>query len=102
VPNINFNNISILERIICVLCVYICHYIIPFYYLDIVFRHTETENTTIKVITKLPNSEQSYKGKVKTHNYINRQNQTHKTQIIRSKIEILLKLMLGTANPYAY
>ena len=26
----------------------------------------------IKVITKLPNSEQSYKGKVKTHNYINR------------------------------
>jgi hypothetical protein len=30
---------------------------------------------TIRVITKLPNSEQSYKGKVKTHNYINRQNQ---------------------------
>jgi hypothetical protein len=29
----------------------------------------------IKVITKLPNSEQSYKGKVQTHNYINRQNQ---------------------------
>ena len=27
----------------------------------------------IKVITKLPNSEQSYEGKVKTHNYINRQ-----------------------------
>jgi hypothetical protein len=26
--------------------------------------------------TKLPNSEQSYKGKVKTHNYINRQNQS--------------------------
>ena len=32
--------------------------------------------TEIKVITKLPNSEQSYKGKVKTHNYINRQNQS--------------------------
>ena len=32
--------------------------------------------TLIKVITKLPNSEQSYKGKVKTHNYINRQNQS--------------------------
>jgi hypothetical protein len=31
---------------------------------------------SISVITKLPNSEQSYKGKVKTHNYINRQNQT--------------------------
>jgi hypothetical protein len=29
---------------------------------------------TIRVITKLPNSEQSYKGKVKTHKYINRQN----------------------------
>jgi hypothetical protein len=28
----------------------------------------------IRVITKLPNSEQSYKGKIKTHNYINRQN----------------------------
>ena len=33
-------------------------------------------NNWIKVITKLPNSEQSYKGKVKTHNYINRQNQS--------------------------
>jgi hypothetical protein len=32
--------------------------------------------TFIKVITKLPNSEQSYKGKVQTHNYINRQNQS--------------------------
>ena len=30
----------------------------------------------VMVITKLPNSEQSYKGKVKTHNYINRQNQS--------------------------
>ena len=30
----------------------------------------------IRVITKLPNSEQSYKGKVKTHRYINRQNQS--------------------------
>jgi hypothetical protein len=30
----------------------------------------------IRVITKLPNSEQSYKGKVKTHNYKNRQNQS--------------------------
>jgi hypothetical protein len=33
-------------------------------------------HTQIRVITKLPNSEQSYKGKVKTHNYINRQNQS--------------------------
>ena len=30
----------------------------------------------IRVITKLSNSEQSYKGKVKTHMYINRQNQS--------------------------
>ena len=30
----------------------------------------------IRVITKLPNSEQSYKGKVKTHKYINRQNES--------------------------
>ena len=39
---------------------------------------SDQQNTTqkIKVITKLPNSEQSYKGKVKTHNYINRQNQS--------------------------
>ena len=29
-------------------------------------------NNNIRVITKLPNSEQSYKGKVETHNYINR------------------------------
>jgi hypothetical protein len=34
------------------------------------------EKHEIKVITKLPNSEQSYKGKVQTHNYINRQNQS--------------------------
>ena len=25
----------LLDRIICLLCVYICHYIFPFYYLDI-------------------------------------------------------------------
>ena len=39
-------------------------------------RLNKTNNCTIRVITKLPNSEQSYKGKVKTHNYINRQNQS--------------------------
>jgi hypothetical protein len=33
-------------------------------------------NLPIRVITKLPNSEQSYKGKVKTHKYINRKNQS--------------------------
>ena len=35
-----------------------------------------SKNIWNKVITKLPNSEQSYKGKVKTHKYINRQNQS--------------------------
>jgi hypothetical protein len=39
---------------------------------DKTLRFTEL----ITVITKLPNSEQSYKGKVKTHKYINRQNQS--------------------------
>jgi hypothetical protein len=33
-------------------------------------------NSSLRVITKLPNSEQFYKGKVKTHKYINRQNQS--------------------------
>ena len=44
-------------------------------------RNTTTQyvlDITIRVITKLPNSEQSYKGKVKTHNYINTQNQSGK------------------------
>jgi hypothetical protein len=41
------------------------------------FLHTGTSSEKrIRVITKLPNSEQSYKGKVKTHKYINRQNQS--------------------------
>ena len=44
----------------------------------------------IKVITKLPNSEQSYKGKVQTHNYINRQNQS-----TTGKLWKLWKLKLG-------
>ena len=34
-------------------------------------RYTKVGSCSIRVITKLPNSEQSYKGKVKTHNYIN-------------------------------
>ena len=61
-------------------------------FLDCIYLHKETayqitekyrlqhnanvQMQLIRVITKLPNSEQSYKGKVKTHNYINRQNQT--------------------------
>ena len=38
--------------------------------------HISYNMKNIRVITKLPNSEQSYKGKVKTHKYINRQNQS--------------------------
>ena len=43
------------------------------------FRNPSVDRSNyqfIRVITKLPNSEQSYKGKVKTHKYINRQNQS--------------------------
>ena len=40
------------------------------------FKCPQSSLFYIRVITKLPNSEQSYKGKVKTHNYTNRQNQS--------------------------
>jgi hypothetical protein len=39
-------------------------------------RNLGSPPSDIKVITKLPNSEQSYKENVQTHNYINRQNQS--------------------------
>ena len=39
----------------------------------------------IRVITKLPNFEQSNKGKVKTHKYINRQNQSTTGKLWKSK-----------------
>jgi hypothetical protein len=48
----------------------------------------------IRVITKLPNSEQSYKGKVKTHKYINRQNQS--TPVFTFH---LVKAILDTSPP---
>jgi hypothetical protein len=40
------------------------------------YKHWFKNLFWIRVITKLPNSKQSYKGKVKTHKYINRQNQS--------------------------
>ena len=47
------------------------------YCLTFVFLSNLNEiNHLNKGNNKLPNSEQSYKGKVKTHNYINRQNQS--------------------------
>ena len=48
---------------------------------DVIFQVTcvsESSFKKIRVITKLPNSEQSSKGKVKTHKYINRQNQSRR------------------------
>ena len=65
--------------------------------LNIITPHDETTATCLKqwlwirVITKLPNSEQSYKEKVKTHNYINRQNQS-----TTGKLWKLQWLWLGT------
>ena len=44
---------------------------------EIFLRDLKNQNfNLIRVITKLPNSEQSSKEKVKTHKYINRQNQS--------------------------
>ena len=62
---------------ICVRVVYLCS-LSEFVYCSLClsskFKRMAPEE--IRVITKLPNSEQSYKGKVKTHNDINRQNQS--------------------------
>jgi hypothetical protein len=40
------------------------------------YKDKEVKKNVKDILTKLPNSEQSYKGKVKTHKYINRQNQS--------------------------
>jgi hypothetical protein len=45
-----------------------------------VVHNSITHKPNIRVITKLPNSEQSYKGKVKTHKYINRQTENIMTK----------------------
>jgi hypothetical protein len=47
----------------------------------------------VRVITKLPNSEQSYKGKVKTHKYINRKNQYRRTKLTK-RLKILFNSVL--------
>ena len=52
-------------------CVLVCPFIFFLNYLYWALKLFQ-----IRVITKLPNSEQSYTGKVKTHKYINRQNQS--------------------------
>jgi hypothetical protein len=61
---------------------------------------TEERKKEIRVIIKLPNSEQSYKGKVKTHKYINRQKErkrknNNNKKKKRSKNNMSLKLCLG-------
>ena len=57
----------------------------------ILFRSVKTNRRQIRIITKLPNSEQSYKGKVKTHNYINRQNQSTTGKLCKMKQQDLIK-----------
>ena len=52
--------------------VQLCHFV-QHPYVEKIIPATTWE---IRVITKLPKSEQSSKGKVKTHKYINRQNQS--------------------------
>ena len=44
----------ILDRIICLLCVYICHYIFPFYYLEFFFlTHWNRKHYYIKVVDSI-------------------------------------------------
>ena len=71
-----FSNVYLVEfvfvfRVMCCWCLYlwIVHFWLPLWY-------SLTFIMWIMVITKLSNSEQSYKGKVKTHKYINRQNKS--------------------------
>ena len=59
-------------------------------------RSHHTSYCLIKVITKLPNSEQSYKRKVQTHNYINRQNQSTTGKLI----EVVTKTGLTVPGIY--
>jgi hypothetical protein len=60
---------------------YYCGHDAHFFYTIQLVTDNGCDIQDIRVITKLPNSEQSYKGKVKTHNYINRQNQSTTGQL---------------------
>jgi hypothetical protein len=59
--------------------------------------HKSTWTLQIRVITKLPNSEQSYNGKDKTHNYINRQNQS-----TTGKLKVFLTFLFLTTYLYTF
>ena len=50
----------------------------------------------IRVITKLPISEQSYKGKVKTHKYIKRQNKLKRP--IVSQVMLVLGVIMSNVQ----
>jgi hypothetical protein len=62
---------------------------------QIVLANSTRNVEAIKVITKLPNSEQSYKGKVQTHNYINRQNQSTTGKLVEFARTICEPLING-------
>ena len=53
-----------------------CHDIVKILLNVASYNITLTPILKIRVITKLPNSEQSHNGKVKTHKYTDRQNQS--------------------------
>jgi hypothetical protein len=66
-----FAMVFVLAKPLCGLWPFVPHKLCKYKY--IILKIT---NNQIRVITKLPNSEQSSEGKVKTHKYINRQNQS--------------------------
>jgi uncharacterized membrane protein len=63
---------------VCTLAIDTVHRLNVLLCTSIIFVQNENKHNKIKirVITKLPNFEQSYKGKVKTHKYANRKNQS--------------------------
>ena len=68
--------------VICTMVSCFVHELIFMIFINVLQKFEDTKGvigsrkSKIRVITKLPNSEQSYKGKVKSHKYINRQNQS--------------------------
>ena len=66
-----FVMVFVLAKTLCGLWPFVPHKLCKYKY--IILKIT---NDQIRVITKLPNSKQSSEGKVKTHKYLNRQNQS--------------------------
>jgi hypothetical protein len=63
-----------------VLVQYLADHFIPTFCIFALCYENELQ---VRAITKLPNSEQSAKGKVKTHKYINRQNQSTTGKLLK-------------------